>query len=278
MLFYLSYCTLPHFVRLHFPPRHSVYFMSLQVRKVNLSKEESLMIMGYGGAAPELLANETLMRQGQVIRSTTNQVYIHYRSLRQTNHGMFSLHYQGKSDATKSFCFSNCCHYCMTTVKLPFSHRGHPQPFCCPARSLCLLRAAASQWRTSTREVRLTSTVIQVSRCAAMRWLCVSTRHSHAGALLGLSVSVGKPPRSILSRFVWMLDSNVCFVRFPSAVSCGGWIRNATVGRILSPPPPSVSNHSNGNNLSCHWLIEAKEGHRLHLHFERIALDEDDDK
>lgn len=65
---------------------------------------------------------------------------------------------------------------------------------------------------------------------------------------------------------------------FSLAVSCGGWIRNATVGRILSPPPPSVSNHSSVNNLSCHWLIEAKEGHRLHLHFERIALDEDDDK
>ncbi len=52
--------------------------------------------MGYGGLGPELLANETLMREGQVIRSTTNQVYIHYRSLQQTNHGMFSLHYQGK--------------------------------------------------------------------------------------------------------------------------------------------------------------------------------------
>lgn len=52
--------------------------------------------MGYGGLVPELLANETLMREGQVIRSTTNQVYIHYRSLRQTNHGVFSLHYQGK--------------------------------------------------------------------------------------------------------------------------------------------------------------------------------------
>lgn len=61
-------------------------------------------------------------------------------------------------------------------------------------------------------------------------------------------------------------------------MSCGGWIRNATVGRILSPPPASVSNHSNGSNLSCHWLIEAKEGHRLHLHFERIAFDENDDK
>lgn len=83
----------------------------------------------------------------------------------------------------------------------------------------------------------------------------------------------------------FMCDVNVTFIDFPfvdflifSAVSCGGWIRNATVGRILSPPPASVSNHSNGSNLSCHWLIEAKEGHRLHLHFERIAFDENDDK
>lgn len=52
--------------------------------------------MGHGGSAPELLANETLMREGQVIRSTTNQVYIHYRSLQPSNHGVFSLHYQGK--------------------------------------------------------------------------------------------------------------------------------------------------------------------------------------
>lgn len=52
--------------------------------------------MGYGGLGPELLANETLMKEGQVIRSTTNQVHIHYRSLQQSNHGMFSLHYQGK--------------------------------------------------------------------------------------------------------------------------------------------------------------------------------------
>lgn len=52
--------------------------------------------MGQGGSGPELLANETLMKEGQVIRSTTNQVSIHYRSLRQSNHGTFSLHYQGK--------------------------------------------------------------------------------------------------------------------------------------------------------------------------------------
>lgn len=66
-----------------------------QVNKVNLSKEESLTILELGGSAPELLANETLMSEGQVIRSSTNQVQIHYRSLKQANHGVFSFHYQG---------------------------------------------------------------------------------------------------------------------------------------------------------------------------------------
>lgn len=66
-----------------------------QVKKVSLSKKESLTIFGYGELGPEVLANETLINEGQVIRSSTNKVQIHYRSLRQTNHGIFSLQYQG---------------------------------------------------------------------------------------------------------------------------------------------------------------------------------------
>ncbi|KAJ8342103.1 hypothetical protein SKAU_G00320310 [Synaphobranchus kaupii] len=56
--------------------------------------------------------------------------------------------------------------------------------------------------------------------------------------------------------------------------SCGGMVRNATVGRIVSPAFPS--NYS--NNLTCHWVLEAPEGHRLHVHFEKVALAEDDDR
>uniref|UniRef100_A0A669BRU8 Seizure related 6 homolog like 2 n=1 Tax=Oreochromis niloticus TaxID=8128 RepID=A0A669BRU8_ORENI len=194
------------------------YGVEIQVRKANLSKDESLTIMGYGGSGPELLANETLMKQGQVIRSTTNQVYIHYRSLRQTNHGMFSLHYQA---------FLLSCPFPMSPegggVTVTDIHPGGQAHFHCDP---------GFQVRGH-----------EVATCVNMT-----------------------QPR-------WSTPEPQCV-----AVSCGGWIRNATVGRILSPPPPSVSNHSNGNNLSCHWLIEAKEGHRLHLHFERIALDEDDDK
>lgn len=97
-------------------------------------------------------------------------------------------------------------------------------------------------------------------------------------------------PRSVIYLFnlfhylQWLQDTSIYKHKhsyvflYIKAVSCGGWIRNATVGRILSPTLPSASNHSSGSNLSCHWLLEAKEGHRLHLHFERVALDEDNDK
>uniref|UniRef100_H2S594 Seizure related 6 homolog like 2 n=1 Tax=Takifugu rubripes TaxID=31033 RepID=H2S594_TAKRU len=190
----------------------------VEMQKVNLSKKESLTIMGYGGLGPELLANETLMREGQVIRSTSNQVYIHYRSLQQTNHGVFSLHYQA---------YLLSCPFPLSAesggVTVTDIHPGGQAHFHCDP---------GFQVRGHEMATCVNATV----------------------------------PR-------WSTPEPQCV-----AVSCGGWIRNATVGRILSPPPPSVSNHSNGSNLSCHWLIEAKEGHRLHLHFERIAFDENDDK
>uniref|UniRef100_A0A673NBX3 Seizure related 6 homolog a n=1 Tax=Sinocyclocheilus rhinocerous TaxID=307959 RepID=A0A673NBX3_9TELE len=52
-------------------------------------------------------------------------------------------------------------------------------------------------------------------------------------------------------------------------ISCGGMVKNATQGRIVSPGFPG--NYS--NNLTCHWVLEAPEGHRLHIHFEKVALD-----
>ncbi|TNN62619.1 Seizure protein 6 [Liparis tanakae] len=56
--------------------------------------------------------------------------------------------------------------------------------------------------------------------------------------------------------------------------ACGGSIRNITVGRIVSPGFPS--NYS--NNLTCHWQLEAPQGQRIHVHFEKVALAEDDDR
>ncbi|XP_076153708.1 seizure protein 6 homolog [Alosa pseudoharengus] len=194
------------------------YGVEIQVQKVNLWKDESLTILGVGEAEPELLANETIMKEGQVIRSSTNQVQIHYRSLRQTNHGVFSLHYQA---------FLLSCPFPLPLegggVTVTDLHPGGQAHFHCDPG-----------FQVRGHEVTT----------------CLNTTR----------------PR-------WSSAQPHCV-----AVTCGGWIRNATVGRILSPTIAPAGNHSGGTNLSCHWLMEAREGHRLHLHFERVALDEDNDK
>lgn len=64
------------------------------------------------------------------------------------------------------------------------------------------------------------------------------------------------------------------FLTVSCLVACGGTLKNATQGRIISPGFPG--NYS--NNLTCHWVLEAPEGHRLHVHFEKVALAEDDDR
>lgn len=77
--------------------------------------------------------------------------------------------------------------------------------------------------------------------------------------------------RPLVWLFVLFLASSL---RRLSLASCGGMIKNATYGRIVSPGFPG--NYS--NNLTCHWVLEAPEGHRLHVHFEKVALAEDDDR
>nr|XP_035978011.1 seizure protein 6 homolog isoform X5 [Halichoerus grypus] len=61
---------------------------------------------------------------------------------------------------------------------------------------------------------------------------------------------------------------------FHYQAACGGVTRNATTGRLISPGFPGNYSH----NLTCHWLLEAPEGQRLHLHFEKVSLAEDDDR
>ncbi|XP_069044464.1 seizure protein 6 homolog isoform X2 [Lepisosteus oculatus] len=189
------------------------YGVEIQVRKLNLSKDESLTIVGLGGAGQELLANETLMSEGQVIRSSTNQVRIHYQSFQPANPGVFSFHYQA---------FLLSCSFPLSPagggVSVTDLHPGGSAHFHCDPGY----------------EVRGHEVVT-----------CLNS-----------------------TRPLWSATEPQC------VVTCGGWIRNATLGRILSPTPSG--NHS--NNLSCHWLLEAREGHRLHLHFERVALDEDNDR
>lgn len=57
----------------------------------------------------------------------------------------------------------------------------------------------------------------------------------------------------------------VCF-----SALCGGTVKNATVGRVLSPSPHPGPNAT--QDRSCSWSLEAPKDQRLHLHLERLAL------
>ncbi|OCT58420.1 hypothetical protein XELAEV_18002358mg [Xenopus laevis] len=193
------------------------YGVEIRVERLNLSKEEALSIEGLEEDRRFLLANETLMAEGQVIRSPTNHVAVRFQTYRATSPGAFRLRYQA---------------FVLSCVFPPRPENG---------------------------EV----TVTDLHPGGAANFRCSAGFTLKGGESL-VCLNISRP--------AWSGKPPVC------AASCGGVIRNATVGRIVSPDISTSHSNNHGNNLSCHWLIEAAEGQRLHLHFERVSLDEDNDR
>lgn len=76
-------------------PRSSRVSAPTQVKSVNLSDGEVLSIRGVDGDALVVLANQTLLVEGQVIRSPTNTISVYFRTFQDEVVGTFQLHYQG---------------------------------------------------------------------------------------------------------------------------------------------------------------------------------------
>ncbi|XP_006055651.3 seizure 6-like protein isoform X2 [Bubalus bubalis] len=70
------------------------YGVELQVKSVNLSEGELLSIRGVDGPSLTVLANHTLLVEGQVIRSPTNTISVYFRTFQDDGLGTFQLHYQ----------------------------------------------------------------------------------------------------------------------------------------------------------------------------------------
>uniref|UniRef100_A0A3B4B5H6 Uncharacterized protein n=1 Tax=Periophthalmus magnuspinnatus TaxID=409849 RepID=A0A3B4B5H6_9GOBI len=182
------------------------YGIELQVRPKALSQDT-------GGREPSILANESMLMRGLVLRSWSNQISIRFRSDQQSNPGFLLLSYQA---------FVLSCAF-------PKEPTGGE----------------------------------------------VSVTHLHPGGEAFFSCLTGyklQGPKMLSCRNAttpyWSGKEPRC------TASCGGMIKNTTYGRIVSPGFPG--NYS--NNLTCHWVLEAPEGHRLHVHFEKVALAEDDDR
>ncbi|KAM6983253.1 seizure protein 6 homolog isoform 1-T1 [Tautogolabrus adspersus] len=189
------------------------YGIEVQVLNVSVLEGEQVTVEDTGGREPFILANESVLLRGLVLRSWSNQISIRFRSEQQQNPGFLHLHYQA---------FVLSCSF-------PKEPAGGE----------------------------------------------VSVTHLHAGGEAYFSCFTGyklQGPKMLTCRNAttpyWSGKEPRC------VASCGGMIKNATYGRIVSPGFPG--NYS--NNLTCHWVLEAPEGHRLHVHFEKVALAEDDDR
>lgn len=65
------------------------------MKNVNLSDGEVLSIRGVDDNTLVVLANQTLLVEGQVIRSPTNTISVYFRTFQDEAVGTFQLHYQG---------------------------------------------------------------------------------------------------------------------------------------------------------------------------------------
>ncbi|XP_028908170.1 seizure 6-like protein 2 isoform X2 [Ornithorhynchus anatinus] len=192
------------------------YGIEIQVQSLNLSREEGLLVLAVGGSpapAPQVLANASLLGEGQVLRSPTNQLLLHFRSPRASRGNGFRIRYQA---------------YLLSC--------GFPP-------------------RPTHGDVSVTD----LHPGGAATFHCDSGYQLHGEEGL-VCLNATRP--------VWSGEPPVCIA------ACGGSIHNATLGRIVSPEPGGAA----GPNLTCRWIIEAAEGRRLHLHFERVSLDEDNDR
>uniref|UniRef100_A0A8C8F1F9 Uncharacterized protein n=1 Tax=Oncorhynchus tshawytscha TaxID=74940 RepID=A0A8C8F1F9_ONCTS len=183
------------------------YGIEVQVLNVSLSEGELVTVEDMGGRELSILANETVLMRGLVVRSWTE-----LRAL-------------------------------SSLIKSP------------PSLPLAFVLSCAFPKEPANGEVSVT--------------------HLHAGGEAYFQCLTGyqlQGPTMLACRNAttpyWSGKEPKCLA------SCGGMIKNATLGRIVSPGFPG--NYS--NNLTCHWVLEAPEGHRLHVHFEKVALAEDDDR
>ncbi|XP_072443956.1 seizure 6-like protein isoform X1 [Chiloscyllium punctatum] len=183
------------------------YGVELQVKTLNLSEGEQLSIRGLEDDNWIVLANQMLLVEGQVIRSPTNTISVHFRSFQYGGIGTFQLHYQ------------------IYMLSCDFPRRpdyGDVSVLDLHADGTALFRCNSGYQLQGLRTLT-----------------CMNASKPHWNA---------KEPNCL--------------------APCGGFISNATIGRVLSPNYPA--NYS--NNLNCTWIIEGTKGQKFHMHFEKVSL------
>uniref|UniRef100_A0A6Q2XUF4 Seizure related 6 homolog (mouse)-like n=1 Tax=Esox lucius TaxID=8010 RepID=A0A6Q2XUF4_ESOLU len=168
------------------------YGVELQVNTLIHLEGEQLSIRGVDeGGALLVLANHTLLVEGQVIRSPTNTISVYYRSSPDGGMGMFQLHYQ------------------IFRLSCALPRRPH------------------------FGEV----SVLDLLPGGTARFHCQMGYHLQGAAKL-ICLNASLP--------VWSSKEPSC------RALCGGSVKNATVGRILSPSPHPGPNATQDRSSNFH--------------------------
>lgn len=69
----------------------------MQVLNVSLSEGEMVTLEDLGCREPLVLANESILMKGLVVRSQSNHIAVRFRSEQRPQPGSFLLRYQGKA-------------------------------------------------------------------------------------------------------------------------------------------------------------------------------------
>lgn len=83
----------------------------------------------FGGAEPVVLANESFLMRGQVIRSPTNRVSVRFRSPQPASPGTFRFRFQGTGTA----CGALQSHGPCAVLPPTRASQTWPHPWCPPA-------------------------------------------------------------------------------------------------------------------------------------------------
>ncbi|KAK7811764.1 hypothetical protein U0070_016836 [Myodes glareolus] len=217
------------------------YGVELQVKSVNLSEGELLSIRGVDGPTLTVLANQTLLVEGQVIRSPTNAISVYFRTFQDDGLGTFQLHYQA---------FMLSCSFPRRPeagdVTVMDLHSGGVAHFHCHL-----------------------GYELQGAKTLTCPHFPQQLRHFTSAPLPPMLKGLGAARGDQVDHLLSALPSPPHFLH---PAPCGGAVHNATIGRVLSPSYPGNANGSQ----HCVWTIEAPAGQKLHLHLERLLLQEKD--
>ncbi|EMP37794.1 Seizure protein 6 like protein [Chelonia mydas] len=99
------------------------YGVEIKVLNISLSEGETVTMETFGGAEPVVLANESFLMRGQVIRSPTNRVSVRFRSPQPASPGTFRFRFQEPTSSPQ--CESHPTHH-MQPPRPQAQHRSPP--------------------------------------------------------------------------------------------------------------------------------------------------------